>query len=188
MSDSLMIRVNGEWGEFFIAEREPVLRPDGHYRYSATWTCLSSFGVFGHYWHDMGEPFSKFIQDIDAGYLLGKIAKKETVPELAIGAIKQEVLSQRKERYITKDTAREAWNEIESIADEGASGEVTCHLLYHSSELSFINDWDFSTRDFCGDAKQFVKKIWPEFVNAMKLSQVPQDPADIAANLTAEGT
>ena len=54
---TLTVCHDGEWGEFFVSEREPRICKDGtreYTQYTVTWCCYSSFGVYGHHWYAMG--------------------------------------------------------------------------------------------------------------------------------------
>jgi hypothetical protein len=161
---NIIVRDDHEWGEFFVRESQSE-RSDGKTRYSATWCCYSSYGVFGHHWYDMGEPFAKFIQDVDTHYLLGKIARKVQSDKVTVASVKRRILEARKSKDVTRDEARDALDELESVAAEH-SGEVLCHELYHSSLISeCMGDWcDIESQEWEPAALHFAKKLWPKFV------------------------
>lgn len=164
-----------DWGEFFVAEREPVANESGRIQYTATWTCYSSFGTFGHHWYSMGEPFAKFIQDVDCGYLLSKIARRVTNGDKACDEIARLIREARREKRITAEVARVAMDDVKSIKDEGADGTVTCHRLYESVPISRVQiEWcDLSTQEWERSAVMFAERIWPEFVKVMKAADEP---------------
>ncbi len=158
------VRADGEWGTFFVRESDVVKRADHQgFNASAEWTADTSFGVFGHYWSSMGQPFGLFIAGVDEHYLLGKVGHQVIDDKLVISGVKRLVREYRKAKSINAETAREAFEAIDSLA-YGLSGEVLCHELYQASELSFICDWDVETRTYDGQSMGFVKKLWPLFV------------------------
>lgn len=174
----LPIRVDHEWGEFFVREADPVTRiRDGktYTTYSATWCCNSSFGVFGHHWSSMGEPFAKFIQDVDTHYLLGKISRTEVDADLMMKSVKSEIQSLRKSKRIDATKARGAISKLKELADECSDGGLG-DAIYRSSEIGSLPiEWtDLSTTDYPVSAKMFVKKLWPAFVKQM----LPGNPND----------
>jgi hypothetical protein len=165
---NILVRDGHEWGEFFIRETTSE-RSDGKTRHSATWCCYSSFGVFGHHWYDMGEPFAKFIRDVDTHYLLGKIARKVQSDRVVVASVKRRILEARKNKEVTSDEARDAIEELKDFSQEH-SGEVLCHELYHSSLISeCMGDWcDIESQEWEPSAVQFAKRLWPKFAAAMQ--------------------
>lgn len=164
------VRAHGEWATFFVKELPPVLRPGDRPKYAADWAANTSYGTFGHFWSHMGAPFGEFIKNVDTYYLLGKIARKETDPRGVMENVKHAVREARREKSIDAETAREAYDAINAIADEYEhDGSVLCHELYQASELSFIDDWcEIGSMDYSLDAKNFALKLWPEFVRLFR--------------------
>lgn len=70
-----------DWGEFLWTTRQHQ-DLEGRPVYAATWACISSFGVYGHHWSHMGEPFEVFVQTVGKDYLLGKIARRRMLHNL----------------------------------------------------------------------------------------------------------
>lgn len=159
------IRVAGEWAEFFVRESSHD-KPDGTRRHTATWCCHSSFGVFGHHWYDMGQPFAVFIRDTEPDYVLSKIARRVASAEKAIAGVRSSILDSRRGQVVTREAARDAWDAVAAIEAEGHSGEVTCSLLYESSEIDHCEiEWsDLTTMEWDDQAMQFMRKLWPAFV------------------------
>jgi len=158
------VRVDGEWGTFFVKEYPIVPRENGKGVIAkATWTAESSYGVYGYHWSGMGQPFGDFIAQMNDGYLLGKIGKQVLNDELTIREIKKYVRECRREKHINAETARDAYEAIDSIAAD-YEGDVLCSHLMCASELSFICDWHFAVQEYEGNVQQFAKRLWPEFV------------------------
>lgn len=165
---TITVRDDFEYGEFFVNERS-CIRDNGKIQHSATWVAYSSFGVFGHHWSHMGEPFAEFIRDVDSGYLLGKIAKKETSTRKVVAGVRREITAARKDKSVTKDEAREAMDELNELASE-YDGSVLCHKVYESPEISkCVSDFcDIDTQEWDCQAVGFVKRLWPKFVAALR--------------------
>lgn len=166
MCQTFIIRKNHEWARFFVHESPPMTMRDNTQSYSATWCCLSSFGVFGHTWSSMGEPFVDFIQGVSADYLLSKIARKVPDAEKTCAEIRRLVLQARLDDRITKQEAKAAWDDIASAEEEGNHPEVVFHELYWSVAISKVGiEWcDLSTQVWDSQAVRFVELLWPEFV------------------------
>lgn len=169
MPELYQVCENGEYGTFFVESGEGKTSDDRP-RFFATWCCVSSYGVFGHYWSHMGEPFAQFIQDIEPDYLLGKIARRETDAQKTIAAVRRQIIENRKDGSVTKDDAREAMEALREIEDEGWDGGWTTKALWDSHEISKALHSDYmelTRQEWANDAKQFVKKLWPAFVKAV---------------------
>lgn len=167
---SIIVRDGMDYGEFFVAEREPQTNESRNYTsYSATWCCYSSYGVYGHHWSSMGSPFAEFIQGMGADYLLSKIGRKEADPDRVLKEVRRLIREARRENRITKDEAAEAYAECRRIEDE-TTGAFVLAMLYDSVEISRVGiEWcDMSTTSYDPQCLGFVRRIWPKFVEALK--------------------
>lgn len=187
-ADHYQVYDGHDYGEFFVHERKPVVKADGSVRYCATWVCYSSFGVYGHHWYSMGEPFAKFVQGVSQDYLLSKIGKKIVYEGKVRKEISRLICLRRREKRITSEVARDAWDAVRNIYSEYA-GEVFCHMLYDSTELSRVPiEWcDLDSQDYCPQSVQFARLLWPKFVSALRaaaaeiLERVRKQEAELAA-------
>lgn len=163
------VRADGEWAEFYVNKRDPVMDFSGHSRYSASWCCLSSYGVFGHYWHSMGSPFKQFVAKLEEDYLLCKIGRKIASADVTLDSVRRAIKSIRRNENISKDDAREAWGAVDAIADEYYPAEILISKLSEAEEIEKLElDWtEINTMDWESDAVQFVRKLWPAFVEAL---------------------
>ena len=176
MQQSYFVRDSGEYGEFFVNEREPVTSASGYTSYSATWVCYSSFGVFGHHWSSMGEPFAEFIRDVDSHYLLGKISSEVLDERKMVAGVRKAIIERRRQKAISADVAREALDTLTSLSEEH-SGDVLAHEIYMSTEISKtgVDLCEVPTREYPRQAVEFVRRLWPKFVAAVNT------PAEITA-------
>lgn len=162
MTTTIMVRCErGEYGEFFVNERETV-KQDGYIRYSATWTCYSSFGVFGHHWYDMGCPFDEFISDISPDYLLSKIARRVNNEDKMAAGLRTLI----DEASVSQETKQCAIDALESFEDEGYGPEVLAYLIYQDDDIHEcgIDFCDIDSMEYDSQAVCFVKTLWPLFV------------------------
>lgn len=174
-ANRIVIRHDGEWGEFFFSASGPIALEGGDTRFAATWCCVSSFGVYGHHWGYMGEAFAEFVRDLEEDYLLSKISTRETSGEVACNDVRRQILESRKKRAITKDEARDAMDAVNSVEADGGSGESMCDTLLESSELECVGiDWcGLNCREWNNQALQFVRKLWPMFVAELQKELEP---------------
>lgn len=179
-----IVRWKSDWGEFFVAEREPVVE-NGHTRYTATWTCYSSYGTFGHHWYSMGESFAKFIQDVEQGYLLSKISTRVANEKKTFQSIKRAILENRREKRITKEVARDAMEAVRGIENEGHGAEASAVLIYHDHDIGKAEiEWsDLSTMEHPTQSILFAERIWPEFVKEMA-AEICEPATTTMANYT----
>jgi hypothetical protein len=169
---SVIVRDDYDYGEFFVRESDVVARPDGRgFDASATWSCVSSYGMYGHHWSSMGEPFAEFVRGVDDDdYLLGKIAHKVQRDSSAIVASITRLIAERVATgACTPDVAGEAATAMGSLEDEH-SGDVLCHEIYMCEEVSAtgIDLCDAETQEWDPQAVAFVKRLWPKFVAAVQ--------------------
>lgn len=168
MITNLIVYDQSDFAEFFVRESFAT-KEDGRPRHSATWCAYSSFGVFGHCWYSMGQPFGEFIADIDEGYLLSKIGREVFDEAKLIESMYHQIDVRVKEKIISRQTAREGKRRIkEIIGDFG--GEGCCGLLYEDVVISHCKlEWvDLTSRSTDRQAVQFAKRIWPKFVNEFR--------------------
>ena len=170
-AQAVHVRDGHEWGTFFYEASEPKPRKDGHgVDASANWTCNSSFGVFGNYWGSMGEPFAEFIRGVDADYLLGKIANKVLDDRKMVIGLQWLAFNNTWDRRCTLDEGRDALKAIRDLSDEYA-GEVLATKLYEDSDVyhGILDYCEVETQSWDQQAVQFVKRLWPKFVEAVNL-------------------
>lgn len=163
----LVVRAGHEWGEFFVHEEPIERRSDGQgFNASASWTCNSSFGTYGHYWGSMGRPFGEFIKDIGDDYLLGKIATKVYDADKLLDSVLYNLNSRLDEGSGDKKLLRAAIKEAKKLHAECEFDAALPMLFYESVPLSKVRiEWcDMTTQIYPQQAVMFVKKLWPLFV------------------------
>lgn len=164
MSDTtygLLVRDGMDWAEFFVNERQPVQEGD-HTRYSVTWACVSSYGVFGHHWAHMGSPFPEFAARTGPDYLLGKIARQTFDADKFAKWIRREIFTSR----ATREQKSAASAAFRRLRDEHGDNESLAALCYADDAISHCRpEWsDCESRSHDRQAVMFVEKMWPKFV------------------------
>jgi len=157
---ALDIRADGQWCDFH-ARCNLGAYEDGKPKHSANWVARSSFGIFGHWWEGMGEPFDKFIAGCDPGYVLGKIADKVVSEKKMLSEVKRAIFIGR----ASKDAKSEAVKRLKELAKH-YDGHSLATAIYEDVAISrCVSEWsDLSTTDWDPSAVNFVKRLWPAIV------------------------
>ncbi len=130
-----------------------------------TFSTVSDYGSYGYIWTHPGMPFRQFLQQIEAHYLMGKLAggKREYQGERTVAKIRQ------------------------YLADVGTSPPILdqeLELLQRHNDLCHEHDYLFwcedTSLDVAGEEdlravydypiqlQQFCQKVWPKFVAKLK--------------------
>lgn len=158
---------DGEWGEFFVHEH-PVVTDSNGPRHSATFTCNTSFGVYGYHWSHMGSPFRDFAATISSDYLLRKIGgERKSSAKLIVAGVKKQILTQRYEGQINAEDAREAWDFVDKCNAIYGNHEIGA-MIYSGMPDGVSIDFEFSHTEYSMDAQNFVQKLWPLFVRELQ--------------------
>lgn len=157
---ALDIRADGQWCDFH-ARCNLGAYEDGRPKHSATWLARSSFGIFGHWWEGMGEPFDKFIAGCDPGYVLGKIGQKVYCERTILTSLNRAIFTGR----ATKEEKKAAAQRLKELAREYRD-EPLCDAVYQDPTIGkCIVEWsDLRTMDWEPAAVNFVKRLWPAIV------------------------
>lgn len=168
----LTVRDGMDWAEFFVSERPPWTQRDNSTVYSATFACVSSFGVFGFHWSHMGKPFKQFAANIGDDYLLSKIGKRTRSNQKIVDHVRRRILESRRANSISRQIARDAWDAVETIEID-YSGDAVGLMLYEDGDIASVPiEWsDIETEEWDTQSVCFVKKMWPKFVEAYCLGE-----------------
>lgn len=153
----------GDWAMFTIDEKAGLLG------------CHSSYGDYSYAWPNHGrETFKHFLIEItrSPGYLLNKVSDRTYFDfDKTIDAWKERIVGWRKDGSITKEQARDAYDDICKV-DEGSPD----YVLNQISDSEAINAtcggcvWeDFEcVMEYPHDAKVFVEQIMPMLAEVLK--------------------
>lgn len=121
------------------------------------------------------KSFKHFILELakDSHYLLEKVSKRDDFDyETMLKKWKREIISARKERYCTKDQARDAWEVITGLDDYSGSPDIMLMRICDSKAINdiweepwymFEIDWNYSPQ-----ALAFAHEVMPMFADILK--------------------
>lgn len=125
---------------------------------SGYFSVVSDFGNYAFKWTHFGtRDFREFLIGLEPDYLLSKISQRDTFDgEGTVRRIKDEILELRRtrSRTLTRETAREEWDRVESIDDKHAFDDWL-------RDTSLDEAWEYGRMDYPGDARGFAKRVWP---------------------------
>jgi len=142
----------------------------------------SDYGDYCHRWHSVGLSFKQFLTETDNSYLYSKFggeSRERFSCEKTCKAIKKEILDCRRARgdwkytdSITKDQARECWDQIHAVQREGLdSGDAAFRDIWTGA----LNEYMYPdphgipyVKDDCAQTTMFLERIWPHFVKELK--------------------
>ena len=159
----------GEWAFIYLDEEKGVF------------TAYTSFGTYAYCWCSIGTATLKeFLRDLDFDYFMGKtrgLERERFDFGKTIDGMKAFIADQRRQAALTKEEARDAWSDIESIENR-QSVDLFVDDVYQSRPIGEAYGHDFdgvivNSRD--PQCVGFWEVIWPEF-----LKQIAA-PVEVAA-------
>lgn len=134
----------------------------------------SDYGSFNHFWsHCGGEP-KAFLCTLDFQYTMKKLTDGKLYvpdPDGYRNEIKENIIESRKEAVLTKDEAREAWDDMLSHQEEYPQGDLFYKGLYeHDLFKKVFGDCEGlpSATTECCRSVDFWKDIWTPFISELK--------------------
>lgn len=178
------VRNNGEWAAFVIREWRTAPDPmcGGISRECGEILIHSSFGAWAHQWGHLGRPFRQWLLTAEFGYVFTKFMGNELERfdgEASVRAVFERIVHYRRENLLTKDQAREAWNEMRYFASQAESCEsyfgeamrlVSIQIDDDHPMADYFSDpmeWPRMTRDD-HQAVGFWRELWPHFINYLR--------------------
>jgi hypothetical protein len=149
---------NGLWAKFTVEDLGSCGRI----------SIASDFGDWQNGWNACGTSFKQFLCDIGMDYAADKFGADRRFDHAGtIRAYKENVLASRR-CSMSKELARELWNEIKDLEDE--TDKIGFHmLLWNSKELMRYYD---GTPELCESVsphfRRFWKECWPLFTAELK--------------------
>ncbi|GLC32904.1 hypothetical protein [Clostridium omnivorum] len=128
----------------------------------------SDYGSYSYSWPNHGrKSFKHFILELvrDKSYFLGKVADdKYYYDEETEKAWKEQIIEDRQNGYLSKDEARELWDEVVEF-DYYTSGESIQHQCYENDVVCkyYGEPWEAFeiVRGFSPQANMFANRIMP---------------------------
>lgn len=138
----------------------------------------SDYGSYDYWWGATGSNPKAFLTRIDMYYTMKKLmggydATQEPDHESTIRSIKKKIIEVRREyqKDLSKDDAREAWNDMIGYVNDYGTGEIYYKsMIEHDSFEAIFCDTEaipFETK-LKGQAKDFWEKIWTPFTDELK--------------------
>lgn len=159
MVERYIIRKNHEWAFVYVDETTGVF------------SCYSSFGTYAYCWtHIGGQTLKEFLRDLNFDYFMGKTRPGYWCfdAEATVKGIKLSIIERRRDGYIDKSDARNAWADAEDLWHDNQH-EFFEQLCSSDPLMKFYNG------DYCdigrerpdGNSRGFWETIWPEFVQRL---------------------
>ena len=143
----------------------------------------SDYGEFAHIWSSIGcRTLIEFLCSVDMDYFMKKTRTSDYrlfSAEKTDKAIKRDIISCRKDGYITKEVAREVWDEVEWAELGNATSETEFYLKVQDVDFagSFVNtiyDGDYAAiphrTEYNPQCTEFWNNVWLEIVKYWKES------------------
>ncbi len=109
----------------------------------------SDYGSFNYIWYLVGDSFYDFLRSLDFDYFMGKTRPDYKVfdYDASIKAIKVSLIENRKQGNLTRQQAREFWNDVENMGHCSTTAEFYDCIaqVAHIEEIYY--DWDFPMYD-----------------------------------------
>lgn len=154
------------WAIFYVDEAHGAL------------SIQSDFGDYSYRWGAPSKPFKKFLSELDDGYLKIKLSHgtdhdRYFYERESFKKLREAVDKRCKERGFTKKQRKKYDDAVEEIDEyDCRSEDLFSHLIYHNEDLVELFDpyeiGDFIVKGYSPRLEQFVEKIWPSFVDALK--------------------
>lgn len=102
----------------------------------------SDFGTYEFTWTSIGDQtLREFMVGLNFGYAMGKLTDDRGVSEFdgeaTEKAMRHQICELRREDGISKDDAREAWQDLDIWLDDSAPGQVFCHTVVNDCTTYF---------------------------------------------------
>ncbi len=131
---------------------------------------ISDYGSWNYYWGACGVPFVQFLLDLkkDPHYFANKVGEANyTDVEKTIVAMKQQILSARRDESITAEVAREMYLELTDAIHDDAFQLID--RVYNDYELSkFFFDGVPTVTDISPSFRQFFERIYTPFCDHLQ--------------------
>lgn len=151
-----VISHNHEWAIIYIDEKH------------GAFCCQSTFGTYAYIWRSIGtRTLKEFLRDLNFDYFMEKTRPgyRTFDEEVTRRAIKDHILSARREDSIDAETARRAWRDIEDIAEQNdirfIDEVARSHALIETLGGGY---YEFARERPDADSRGFWKVIWPQFL------------------------
>jgi hypothetical protein len=132
----------------------------------------SDYGSFSHYWSHCGEEPKSFLCSTDFDYTMKKLSNYNHYvknPDGYPDEIKQSIIDARKYQNLTKEEAREAWDDM--LNTEHSEGDLFYkELIDHSLFEKVFGDYDGlpSSEKESPRCRDLWEQVWKPFISQLK--------------------
>lgn len=153
----------GGWADITLREW-----PEG-----GSFQCQSDYGDYAHIWTSIGDrTFKEFLCGLDKDYFLKKTRSQDYLvfdSERTCKQLREEIIRMRREGDITKEVARQCWEDVESVdSNFGDNVRDFCHGLEHTHIPEVLYDWDYCSipilNSYHPSCTAFWERVWPHIV------------------------
>lgn len=142
-----------------------------------TFSAVSDYGNFSYMWGSIGDvTLREFVSNIDYGYFMNKAHPSGGVrfsAEKSCNNMKESILRYRRDGELTAQEAREAWETIENIKDDGGGEALFFDRVCGSELLEIVYGGDIAAVEtktesapgcvgFWEEIMPILRKIWAE--------------------------
>jgi hypothetical protein len=165
-----------------------IMRSDGYF------STVSDYGNYAYWWGSPGGEFRAFVAQLErqSDYVCSKLARRAEWydAEGTLKAIKQHILTYRREGSMTKERAAEEWDILVEVCGGFASrgmrdvSEMDQHQFHQWYERTQIGDaHEFMRYDYRPDVRGFCEHVMPLLATAIReeLAKEQRTPAEVAS-------
>lgn len=138
----------------------------------------SDYGDYQYYWGACGPGYKQFLQKIGIDYAASKFgANRWFDHDKTINRYKRDLLEYRRNSDITADEAREAYDAIKELEDDGYCNNDQVFLERAMSNDALVKVFDYEglasvVYDITPQFRKFWDTAWQVFLNELKAETV----------------
>jgi len=140
---------------------------------------VSDYGSWNYLWGSMGSDIRNFLSHTGVGYLMDKLTyDKRSDAEYfnerkTLHEIKRKIIDYRADDTISKELAREAWDEAVDLFDErtfDTPNEYATVVMETCNALWKVFDFEDMplVKEYSPSIKAFFEHVWPIFIEEIK--------------------
>lgn len=128
-----------------------------------------SYGTFAHCWPPRGRSrtLHEFLIGLGFDYFMNKARHHDFMSfdcDATKRAMAEEIRSRRRSRDITKDEARDAWDDLDLLEDTNSLDAFTAWMSDTLRDALGENWYELLQRTPAPECREFWRVIWPAFL------------------------
>lgn len=134
----------------------------------------SDYGDYQSYWGACGVPFKEFLAKIGIDYAAKKFGANDWFDhEGTLTSYRNDVLNYRRHERITKEEAREMWDEIKALYDCSGKEEFVAEMYQKDALMDFYDHCPDLKKDITPQFKTFWHTCWQVLLSEFKKELEP---------------